>query len=282
MLRVVRHQDGSIVGVTNDGEATHLDKAGVTIHTLDHSKLCADICAALGIDPLTNHANTSRITMPIGSFRHNSTRHPVFLILCAEEDEFLNYLHRLLEPESVPSIVLVPTPRLIAGRSHRTIKEAGICLVALSDVLHLNRNGRFVSTTGQGVSMLQASQIASGVAPRKDGVYPPNTVVWKGVEHRCDLTRREMDFLRCGLSNPEIDINTLMHRTSGLLWKSNYSKTKQQRDKVSAFLSRLSGKLYDASPRLNFHFSLVRDRDYVIRNDPVDPATPADSRLTIR
>lgn len=267
MLEVVPRPNGSIVGVSGDGDVIQLDKADVVIHVLDHSKIGLEICGALQVDPQKSSTNASSSAMPLGTFVRGSIRHPVALILCAEDDEFQTAIHRLLDGATNPGIILVPTARLIAGRPRRVIRDMGFCVVALSDILRLAPDGRFVSTTGPGVALLQASQAASGVAPKPDGIYPPNTVVWMGVEHRCDLTKREVKFLEVGLFNREIEVRSLMHPRTGLIWKTTYTRSRLHRNRITAFLSRLSDKLLKADPALPFHFALPRERDYVVRNE---------------
>ncbi len=126
--------------------------------------------------------------------------------------------------------------------------------------------------------MPQAASKPPGTPQRTDGVYPPSTVVWRGGEHQCDLTRREMAFLQLGIVAQEVDVYRLMHPKNGLLWKERYLNAKSARDKISQFISRLNTKLLDAKPPLGISFSLRRDADSISRTDPAN--APADSSLT--
>lgn len=127
-------------------------------------------------------------------------------------------------------------------------------------------------------------RVNSDDGQRPDGFYAPCTIVWRGIEHRCEVTKNEMAFLELGLRQSEIDVNLLMHAKSGLLWNTRYINSKKNRDTISKFLSRLGSRLSSANPALGISFSLLRGRDYILRTDPVQPTTktPTDTSRTAR
>jgi hypothetical protein len=101
---------------------------------------------------------------------------------------------------------------------------------------------------------------------RPDGLYPPDTIVWLGAEHVCNLTVREQEFLKLGLSNPAVDVHTLMRWKKGVLWNTlNYVHTKPVRGRISKFLSRLNEALQSARPKLELSFSLRRTGHWITR-----------------
>jgi hypothetical protein len=87
-----------------------------------------------------------------------------------------------------------------------------------------------------------------------------------------------MAFLGVGLTRAEVDIHDVMGKSGGCVWQERYVNTKQKRDKISQFISRLNTKLLNAKPPLGISFSLQRDADFISRSDPAN--APADSSLT--
>jgi len=140
-------------------------------------------------------------------------------------------------------------------------------VIALADVVAL-RDGKLAFDSARLARMIGSAQRPSAVpAPRPDGVYPPRTIVYRGVEYDCELTRQEMTFLTLALTNVETDIGTLMHRGKNAVWRSPYTATKAKRNKVSRLLTRLNAKLLDASPSLQVTFSMRRGTPFLTRDE---------------
>jgi len=104
-------------------------------------------------------------------------------------------------------------------------------------------------------------------APRPDGVYPPKHIVYRGVEHECELTAKEFAFLEVALLNAETDIGALMHGGQGAVWREPYLATTEKRNKVSGLIARLNSKLLEAKPRLRISFGLRRGQAFIYRQE---------------
>lgn len=113
----------------------------------------------------------------------------------------------------------------------------------------------------------------SRAGPRTDGVYPPRTIVYRGVVHDCELTSQEVRFLNVALMNQETDIGALMHSGHAAIWHEPYTKSK--RNKISQFLTRVNAKLLSASPPLRVTFTLRRGMTFVSRVDGPPPKATA-------
>lgn len=111
-----------------------------------------------------------------------------------------------------------------------------------------------------------SDESSQGDTPRPDGVLPPRTIIYGGVEYDCELTPREVDFLSAALTNRETDIGLLMHSETGAVWKEVYSKEK--RNRISQLLTALNTKLLAANPPLRLQFGLRRGMPFVFRDDP--------------
>jgi len=118
----------------------------------------------------------------------------------------------------------------------------------------------------------KASRAAQCAGLRPDGVYPPRTVVFRGVEHDCELTDKECAFLAVALPNAETDIGTLMHGGHGAVWREPYVATTAKRNKVSGLIARLNAKVLKASPPLRVTFGLRRGQAFVYRQEPPSPS----------
>jgi 7-cyano-7-deazaguanine synthase in queuosine biosynthesis len=115
------------------------------------------------------------------------------------------------------------------------------------------------------------SNDAACTKSRPDGLCSHRELVWGGIEHDCELTKKQMNFLAVVIETKETDIARLMHRTKGAVWKEQFLDTKKKRDKISQFLCRLNARLSEAKPPLGISFSLRRHAQVISRNDP-EPA----------
>lgn len=107
----------------------------------------------------------------------------------------------------------------------------------------------------------------------QDTVVSPNTLRWRGREHKCDLTKSETVFLTSFLTTDEIDVHMIMHPREGAAVPGRYSASKGPRDHIHKFLNRLNRKLLEATPPIPFSYSLPRHRHVVIRLDAVEHTT---------
>jgi len=118
----------------------------------------------------------------------------------------------------------------------------------------------------------------TATAERADGFYAPRTLVYQGVSHEIALNAKEAAFMHLAMGEAELSVYTLMHPAHGVLFKRRYQTDRPSRQKISLFLSRLSKHLLKAKPALRVRFSLPREGDHVLRDDP-DTSTAADNQL---
>lgn len=109
-----------------------------------------------------------------------------------------------------------------------------------------------------------------------DGVFPPRTIVFRGVRHTCELTALEAKFVAAVLGNVDTEIGTLMNSGNGAVWQEPYTSGK--RAKISQLLTRLNSKLLDASPSLRIQYTLKRGMSVVSRSEA--PTSPSPSQVT--
>lgn len=150
--------------------------------------------------------------------------------------------------------VLVPVPVVLPPATRSLLDGRDVALIPLlpsTDNGHLKVNWTIVT--------------GSKAARKPDGVRSARLVVVCGVEYRCDLTKREMDFLNLAFAQEEVEIETIWNRKDGVLWKSKFVNEKSNRDKVAKFISNLNKKLNKTQPSFPFFFMMPRGRRVITR-----------------
>ncbi len=114
-LRVVRHCDGRLVGVCDEGRTERVDLSlnDVVLHAVSPGELRRRLCVAMRIK--TAHEPVGRLpgSMRLGHWEPRpSLQIPVVLIAAPDEAAMLTALHAVLAEAKKPPIVLTP------GRSH--------------------------------------------------------------------------------------------------------------------------------------------------------------------
>lgn len=102
--------------------------------------------------------------------------------------------------------------------------------------------------------------------PLADGFYRPHTLVYRGVEHACDLMESEIAFLNAALAAAHVGVHEIMHPEHGLVFRERYVNAPEKRNKISQFLSRLARRLAEAQPPVPLRFSLPRGEEFVVRD----------------
>jgi hypothetical protein len=152
-------------------------------------------------------------------------------------------------------VLLIPCPVSLTNAQRQLLDSQGIILISL------------LQGADHGTLALdwQSRVIAASSIVTPDGFRAPRTIVWKGCEHTCDLTKKEQAFLTIAISEEFIEIARVMHSGDHPLWKSRFRNEEKQRDTISQFLSRLNRKLASAKPIVPLSFSLKRGRSYIQR-----------------
>jgi hypothetical protein len=156
--------------------------------------------------------------------------------------------------------ILLPIPVTLPAADREQLDSRNITLIPL------------LPSTDQGHFRIDWNLIISSASGhRPDGMYPPRTIVFRGLEYSCELTKAEMTFIDIALRNEEIDIGTL-HNRKGMIWKGTFINDQAHRNKITKFLSRLNDKLSRATPPFPLVFSLPRNRQTITRShDGIPP-----------
>jgi len=263
-----RHQreDGSHYGIARDDTCVEYTAEEVKVLEVKLDELGRRIAAIFDFEASDPECLPDSHLVCIGTFERGGLRYPAYLLITADDNQYTSALISTLAG-TLPAVVFVPTPRRMASSLRSKLSAQQLVIIALSDVLAIH-DDVWVPIRLPDQLMPAAIARAEGKLPKADGVYPPNKIVWRGEEHVCNLSRREMIFLEHGLLHDSVEVATLMHRRNGLLWKEHFLNTKVSRNKVSLFLSRLNIKLLDATPPLKITFSLMRGSNTVIRSTP--------------
>lgn len=173
----------------------------------------------------------------------------------ADRDAFRARCLALQRPSGIKRLaVLLPMPVTLPAAEREQLDGRGITLIPL-----------FPSTEQGHLRIDWTSVIVSSASgARPDGVVPPRTIVFRGLEYSCELTKREMTFLDIALRGEEVDIGAVYSR-KGPVWKGTFANTKETRGKIAKFLSRLNEKLASATPPFPVAFSLARGRQAIVR-----------------
>ncbi|MCW5775345.1 MAG: winged helix-turn-helix domain-containing protein [Phycisphaeraceae bacterium] len=137
-LRVVRHRDGTIVGVCDQGrsERAVLSPSDVVIHAVDPAALRRQLCAALGLR--IAHEPVGRLpgTLRIGHWEPQpALAIPVVLVAVTTEAAMLTALHDLAAGARKPPLVLTPGRAGWTVQARAAADSARATLVPLADVL---------------------------------------------------------------------------------------------------------------------------------------------------
>ena len=273
ILQIVRHADDDIVGVSEEGDRIPLAKEQILIHQLDRHALAEAICRALKLEAVATSTHASNQENLVGTYEQRGIRNPVFLVIAVDDSAFEAAVSVIPSGRAHPRVILVPMARRISPTLRQRIENQGACVLGLSDILTI-AGGQLVALQRLDETVALAFRTAAGEAPRADGVYSQREIIWRGVGHECDLTVPQMEFLKLGLADAEIDIHKLMHPKNGVVWKERYQNSKGVRDKISQFVSRLNKALLGATPALGIAFSLRRDAHVISRTDPLFADTP--------
>lgn len=263
---VVRHGDGSIVGVSEDGTRIKLELSDVQVWEVDLRRIAQRLCSALGASPSERFNDQAAPHRQIGTVVSRGVRHPVYLLITTDDEQFTAALNEVALEASTPCVVVTPTVHRIGTASAKRLQQRGGCIVALSDSVAASDDGTFVALESASQALSTAIQTAMGQLPKSDGAHSQQLIVWNGTEHHCELTHSQVEFLSAALLREEIDLTELFHPSVGLLAKQRYTGTKQQRNRISAFLSRLNQVLSNAEPAVPVEFRLAPHAQCVTRD----------------
>ena len=167
--KVVKHGPGDYVGVCPNGcGPVSLLKSDVIIYELDTAVLGRAVAQALSIEHTQSPVASLPKTARIGTYApYAGFRFPVYLTIRAEPDEFGQAIHGLMASTDGPFILLAPTRELCKPASEELLKHRKASLLPLSEILALDRRGRFVLADGLTIDTILAD-FRSAVLPPVD------------------------------------------------------------------------------------------------------------------
>jgi hypothetical protein len=266
-LNIVRHSEDDVVGVRDDGQTVQLNPTDTCVLALNFDKLVQSICSVLGVQAESDAVFCSRQVRLIASRTSQGVRHPIYLVICAEPEDFERCLRLILDRCDDAPVVLAPTRTHLGGRAKHLVQGRSCGLLALDDLLGIGSRGRLVTLLPGDDPIDEGCRSAKGEPPRPDGVYDHNAIIWKGRSYRCDLKESEAAFLKIALVQSEIELTTLMDVRSGVIWKERYNGTEPQRKKIGQFKSRLEKALMNAQPPFPMNFTVPRGYDVIRRHE---------------
>ena len=263
-----RHQrdDGAHYGVAEDGTTTGFTDEDVAILEVNPREFCSRIAVALELTPAPEPEGEGIDAYLVTTYSYRGLPCPIFLVLAAEEDHFDAAVASVCSG-TVPAVILTPTTRRLSRILRNSIASRGVAVVAMSDIFVVTDRGVLVCTRPVTQLLPSAASRAAGESLPHDGVRDRTCIVVNGVEHRCDLTEREVKFLRAAWDRDEIPLVEMVHPRNGLISKKRFNNSRQHRNLVSRFLKELNPKLQlDAKPPLRLGFALPVRSDSVVRD----------------
>lgn len=167
-----------------------------------------------------------------------------------DTQEFIARCRAVQRPHGIKQVVILTPCAIPLANTQRELLDArGVSVVSLAPA----------STLGKLAIDWDEQVIGPTEGRTGDGVYPPHSLVLRGREYRCELTRRESAFMALALRADEIPLGTLIHRGQDALWQETFRNNQVTRDKVAQFLSRLNKKLAATTPPFPVIFALPRN-----------------------
>jgi hypothetical protein len=263
---VVQHPE-ELVGVARDGTRIVLSREEIAITKLDCCALSKMLCAALGLESAPQGIEPVGPAHFVGTFERLGIRHPVYLLITADDGRFAAALNQLVLSNVLPFVVLTPTSKRLGRAFAERFPKERVCVVSLSDVIVAMADGTLLPSRHPESLLTAIGQAAVGGQPRANGVYPPNTLVFAGREFSCNMTKIQMKFLDIGVRKREVSASEVMNRKTGVVWERQYVNEKSTNDVIHQFCTRLNNVLMDANTGMSFSFNAATG--HLVRLDPV-------------
>jgi hypothetical protein len=278
-FKVVEHGPNDFVGVCPEtGDVVPLAREELIVHAINLSLLSKTIAKACGLTVAIEQIDGAPWLYRLGHYNHPSDLViPFYLAVPQDSDSVHRVVNILAARNDRPSVLLLPTRRLLGASIETALLHNRGCCLYLDVILALDDTGEFVCrrpiehALGREPSFSPLLSGAGSVVPyerKPDGFYPPRTIIWRGDAFDCELTKRQIAFYTLAIDKAEIDIHLVMHRGKGAVWREPYRNTKQHRDKISQFLSRLNNDLSATQPPLPVTFSLRRNSEFISKSEP--------------
>lgn len=143
-LRIVRHGDGLIVGVCDEGmsERVVLTPADIVLHTIDLAALRRLLCGALGLGVSREAIGRLPGLLRIGQWRPKpAASFPVSLAVGATAEHLVELVVGAAATNEGPALLLTPTRVKWTDRAEEVASSARIALVPLDDVITITDGG---------------------------------------------------------------------------------------------------------------------------------------------
>lgn len=264
-FRRLQRDDGTHYGVAEDGATTEYSEDDVAILEVSLQDLCTRIALALGVTPSPKCQSAIPAAYLVGSFERKGQRHPVYLIITTDEDRGLQAIATIVA-RAEAAIVLLPDQRHVDILLRKDAATRGVALMALSDILAIADDGVLIPTQAPALIMATAAGRANDEPEIRDGVRDRHCIIINGVEHRCDLTQREFEFLKVAWDRTEVRLDEMLHINHGLIAKTRFNNSRHHRNQISRFLTALNTKLVDSKPPVARSYCLPKSSDTVVRN----------------
>jgi len=177
--RVVRHDDGHVVGVARDKQTLRLTRDDVDIHDLSPRDLLREIGTALGLDVEPAKLDGMPGTWQIGSvLKGASERRPAFFTCATEKTDIRRVVEHLTARHQEPFVLLVPTPSCLDSASLSLLETRRAAVVVLQDVLGLDDRGRWCGLQPTGRFLATIGTAMSAPADRKTSRVPDDPYKW--------------------------------------------------------------------------------------------------------
>lgn len=168
--KVVKHGPGDYTGVCPEGcGPISLSKSDVIVYELDTAALGRAVAQALSIEHTQSPVASLPKTARIGTYApYAGFRFPVYLTIRTEPDDFGQAVHGLMASTDGPFILLAPTRELCIPASEELLKRQKASLLPLSEILALDRRGRFVLADGLTIDTILADFRSAVLPPVND------------------------------------------------------------------------------------------------------------------
>lgn len=164
---VVRHDVDDIVAVCHCGRGCAnfaLKRSDLAVHRLDKAALGRALREAFGFSEEADASTALPGTTLVGSYApYSGVRHPVYLTIRQERDEFDAIADALLAREVRPFILASPTRELCSDQTERRLTDRKAWFIPLSENLGIEAGSRFTLRR----------PVEDILVPYREKLYPP-------------------------------------------------------------------------------------------------------------
>lgn len=177
--RVVTHEDGQPVGVTEGGRNLPLTRDDVALHELSPREFLRDVGSALGLDVQPAKLDGVAGTWQIGSVLPGaSQRRLVFFVCTPEQSDVRKAVEYLTARHQEPFVLLVPTPGCLDSGSLALLESRRAVAVVLQDVLGFDDQVHWCGLQPTGSILAHLGTGMSAPSDRRNAPVPEDPSRW--------------------------------------------------------------------------------------------------------